>query len=58
MKTVRKKDPEPTIADMVAFEDPKGTVMEVFKRPEPPQGFRSQGSSRTSSAMSPSTSPT
>jgi catechol-2,3-dioxygenase len=35
VKTSRKKDPEPTIADMVAFEDPKGTVMEVFKRPEP-----------------------
>ena len=29
----RKKDAEPTIADMVVFEDPKGTVMEVFKRP-------------------------
>ena len=24
--------PEPTISDMVTFEDPKGTVMEVFKR--------------------------
>lgn len=35
VKTSRKKDPEPTIADMVAFQDPKGTVMEVFKRPEP-----------------------
>lgn len=35
VKTTRKKDPEPTIADMVAFQDPKGTVMEVFKRPEP-----------------------
>ena len=35
VKTSRKKDPEPTIADMVVFEDPKGTVMEVFKRPEP-----------------------
>ena len=34
MKTSRKKDPEPTIADMVCFEDPKGTIMEVFKRPE------------------------
>jgi catechol 2,3-dioxygenase-like lactoylglutathione lyase family enzyme len=39
IKTRRLKDPEPTIADMVAFEDPKGTVMEVFKRPEP-QGQR------------------
>ena len=35
VKTRRLKDPEPTIADMVAFEDPKGTLMEVFKRPEP-----------------------
>jgi catechol-2,3-dioxygenase len=31
-KTQRQKDPEPTISDMVVFEDPKGTVMEVFKR--------------------------
>jgi catechol 2,3-dioxygenase-like lactoylglutathione lyase family enzyme len=31
VKTQRKKDPEPTIADMVTFEDPKGTIMEVFK---------------------------
>ena len=30
-----RQDAEPTIGDMVAFEDPKGTVMEVFKRPEP-----------------------
>jgi catechol-2,3-dioxygenase len=35
LKTTRKKDPEPTIADMVSFEDPKGTIMEVFRRPEP-----------------------
>ena len=35
VKTTRKKDPEPTISDMVVFQDPKGTVMEVFKRPEP-----------------------
>ena len=34
IKTERKKDPEPTIADMVVFQDPKGTVMEVFKRGE------------------------
>jgi len=34
VKTTRKKDAEPTISDMVSFEDPKGTVMEVFKRPE------------------------
>ena len=32
VKTSRKKDPEPSIADMVTFEDPKGTIMEVFKR--------------------------
>jgi catechol-2,3-dioxygenase len=34
IKTSRKRDPEPTISDMVVFEDPKGTIMEVFKRPE------------------------
>src|SRR4051812_19971285 len=34
IKTQRKTDPEPSIADMVSFEDPKGTVMEVFKRGE------------------------
>jgi catechol 2,3-dioxygenase-like lactoylglutathione lyase family enzyme len=32
IKTQRKKDPEPSIAELVTFEDPKGTVMEVFKR--------------------------
>jgi catechol 2,3-dioxygenase-like lactoylglutathione lyase family enzyme len=32
IKTTRKNDPEPTIAEMITFEDPKGTVMEVFKR--------------------------
>jgi catechol-2,3-dioxygenase len=32
IKTRRKKDPDPTISDLVTFEDPKGTVMEVFKR--------------------------
>jgi len=35
VKTARKKDPEPTISDMVTFQDPKGTTMEVFKRPDP-----------------------
>jgi catechol 2,3-dioxygenase-like lactoylglutathione lyase family enzyme len=35
IKTARRKDSEPTIADMLTFEDPKGMVMEVFKRPEP-----------------------
>jgi catechol 2,3-dioxygenase-like lactoylglutathione lyase family enzyme len=34
IKTERKKDPEPTISDVVTFADPKGTVMEVFKRGE------------------------
>jgi catechol 2,3-dioxygenase-like lactoylglutathione lyase family enzyme len=34
IKTQRKNDTEPTIAQMVTFEDPKGTVMEVFKRSE------------------------
>ena len=44
VKTRRLKDPEPTIADMVAFEDPKGTLMEVFKRPEPQtQSFPQKG---------------
>ena len=44
LRTSRKKDPEPAIDDMVAFEDPKGTIMEVFKRAEPQNpGFRSTG---------------
>jgi len=34
IKVQRKNDPGPTIAEMVSFEDPKGTVMEVFKRGE------------------------
>ena len=37
IKIVRKKDPEPSIAEMASFEDPKGTVMEVFKRGGPSQ---------------------
>ena len=32
VKTQRKKDPEPSISEMVTFADPKGTTMEVFKR--------------------------
>ena len=32
VKTERKKDPEPSISEMVSFADPKGTTMEVFKR--------------------------
>ncbi len=44
IRVTRKKDPEPTIDDMVTFEDLKGTVMEVFKRSEPlHQPFSSQG---------------
>ena len=44
IKTERKKDPEPSIADMVTFEDPKGTVMEVFKRADVPhQKFPAKG---------------
>jgi catechol 2,3-dioxygenase-like lactoylglutathione lyase family enzyme len=34
IKVQRKNDPEPSIAEMITFEDPKGTVMEVFKRGE------------------------
>jgi catechol 2,3-dioxygenase-like lactoylglutathione lyase family enzyme len=34
IKTERKADAAPTIADLVSFEDTKGTVMEVFQRPE------------------------
>ena len=32
IKTARKKDPEPSISELLTFEDPKGTVMEVFRR--------------------------
>jgi catechol-2,3-dioxygenase len=32
IKTQRKKDPDPSISEMISFEDPKGTVLEVFKR--------------------------
>ena len=31
IKTTRKKDPEPSIPELVSFEDPKGTIMEVFR---------------------------
>ncbi len=42
--TKRKKDAEPTIDDMVTFEDPKGTIMEVFRSPEPlKQTFTNNG---------------
>src|SRR5271169_6570913 len=32
VKTQRKKDPEPSISEMVTFADPKGTTIEVLKR--------------------------
>jgi catechol 2,3-dioxygenase-like lactoylglutathione lyase family enzyme len=31
IKVERQKDPEPGIAELVSFQDPKGTIMEVFK---------------------------
>src|SRR6185503_4909033 len=30
VKTQTRKNAEPTIAELVSFEDPKGTIMEVF----------------------------
>ena len=44
VKTSRRKDAEPTVAEMVVFEDPKGTAINVFKRPEPQrQKFQTRG---------------
>jgi len=44
VKTERKKDPEPTISEAVTFEDPKGTVLEVFKRDQfTGQRFQTKG---------------
>src|SRR5581483_10725686 len=44
VKTERRRDPEPSIADVLVFTDPKGTVMEVFKRgPFAHQKFRNKG---------------
>jgi catechol 2,3-dioxygenase-like lactoylglutathione lyase family enzyme len=44
IKTIRKKDAEPTLADMVSFADPKGTIMEVFRAPEAQHHkFRAKG---------------
>jgi catechol 2,3-dioxygenase-like lactoylglutathione lyase family enzyme len=44
VKTQRTKDAEPAISDMVCFEDTKGTIIEVFKRPEfAHQKFRAKG---------------
>jgi catechol 2,3-dioxygenase-like lactoylglutathione lyase family enzyme len=41
VKTARRKDSGPTIEDMVVFEDPKGTALEVFRVPEPQPEKRS-----------------
>src|SRR6185295_15698863 len=35
LKTARKRDPEPGIPEIVSFEDPKGTVLEVFREAAP-----------------------
>jgi catechol-2,3-dioxygenase len=44
VKTARKRDPEPNVSDAIVLEDPKGTVLEVFKRPDfSPQRFASKG---------------
>ena len=44
LNTARRGDPAPSIADMVSFEDPKGTVIEVFRPPEPrPHAFAATG---------------
>ena len=44
VKVERKSDPEPSIKEMLTFADPKGTVMEVFKRIDsPPQTFPTKG---------------
>jgi catechol-2,3-dioxygenase len=44
IKVESKKDSEPTIPEMLVFEDTKGTVMEVFREREPaPQRFNHQG---------------
>ena len=59
IKTQRKSNPEPSVAEMVSFDDPKGTVMEVFKRGDfRRRNFRRRASCRTSSATSPSSSKT
>lgn len=42
--TWRKTDPEPTISEMLIFDDFKGTKMEVFRRPEAqPQAYAEKG---------------
>jgi catechol 2,3-dioxygenase-like lactoylglutathione lyase family enzyme len=35
IKTARKSNPEPGIPELVSFEDPKGTVLEVFREAAP-----------------------
>ena len=37
VKTARKTDPEPGIPEIVTFEDPKGTILEVFRERELPK---------------------
>jgi catechol 2,3-dioxygenase-like lactoylglutathione lyase family enzyme len=37
IKTARKTDPEPGIPEIVTFEDPKGTTLEVFRERELPK---------------------
>ena len=44
LKTDRRRDAEPTIPDLVEFEDPKGTRLQVFaERPSAPQKFAEKG---------------
>ena len=44
IKVERKSDPEPSIKEMLTLADPKGTVIEVFKRADsPPQKFATKG---------------
>lgn len=44
IKTARMTDAQPTISDMLVFEDFKGTRMEVFREPDPqPQTFSEKG---------------
>ena len=59
IKTQRRKDPEPTIADMVTFEDPKGTVMGHSNATRSPvSALPPRVSFRTSSVTSRFSSPT
>jgi catechol 2,3-dioxygenase-like lactoylglutathione lyase family enzyme len=44
VKTARKRDAQPTIPDMLVFEDNKGTTMEVFQAPKPQnQPYQTKG---------------